>query len=373
MSRAGPPPRIAVVHQSFLPYHHDRLAALEDGAVGVALAGLSGVYADFQRREEALHRSTAAPQTLFPGAVYEDLPLRTRLWRVPGALRRLRARAYFLCNYERAEIFLSALLLRLSGRRVYLMFCSRLEDAPRRWWRELGKVLLMAPYHGAVCGGPQSAAYLRLLGFHRRPIADRGYNSVGLDRVRAQAAAHPAPVSGAFLFVGRLVAKKQPLFLIEAYARYAAACAGAPRRLRIIGDGPLRQACADRIAALGLGTVDLLGALPSAAVAGEMAAARALLVPSQYEQWALVVNEALAVARPVVGASSLGAAPVLIENLVSGFVLEPGAAEGWTAAMAALDQDEALWKRMSAAAARLAPRADAARFAEAVHRLADDR
>lgn len=362
--------RIAVVFQSFLAYHHDRVAALGDCALPFAMAGSNLDYRSIQTLETA-----RAPTTLFPGRVYEDLSLAERLWRTPRALAKLGARHYFLCNYNAPEMLLSAIYLRLMGRRVYVMAESRFADRPRRPLREMAKSLYMAPYHGALSGGPEQTSYLRFLGFRRRPIVE-GYDTVALARIRRQAAARAPTLDadedafeGAFLFVGRMVAKKQPAFLIEAYADYVAQTRAAPRRLRMIGDGPELEICRRRVEALGLDTVDLLGARPSEIVARELSRARAFFAPSLYEEWGLVLNEALAFALPIVASQTMGGAAVLVEGLGNGFKLEPWNRRGWTEAMLRLGEDDALARRMRARAEAIAPLADTERFRDGVHEL----
>jgi glycosyltransferase involved in cell wall biosynthesis len=166
------------------------------------------------------------------------------------------------------------------------------------------------------------------------------------------------------------VPEKNIAFLLEAFALYRRR-ARAPRRLVLVGGGPLEAELRARIAALELSeAVEITGFVGAAEVARRLANARALLLPSRREPWGLVVNEALAFALPVAVSAAVGAGDVLVRHGGNGFVLAADDAEAWAAAMLALDEDEARWRAMSDVSRELAPAGDAERFAEGVEALA---
>ena len=173
------------------------------------------------------------------------------------------------------------------------------------------------------------------------------------------------------MFVGRFVAKKNILFLLDAFARYRELAGAAARRLMLVGGGDLEVQVRERIASLGLeASVAITGFVDAPEVAAHLAGARALLLPSTEEQWGLVVNEALALALPVAVSSAVGSHDTLVEPAVNGFVLAPNDVEAWTQAMLALGGDEDCWLAMREASRRIAPAGDVERFAEGVEALA---
>jgi glycosyltransferase involved in cell wall biosynthesis len=212
---------------------------------------------------------------------------------------------------------------------------------------------------------------MRQLGFRRRRVLT-GYDAVGIERVRALGGEpHIAPQARPFVFVGRFVAKKNIAFLLDAYARYRVRAGTAARRLVLVGGGELEPQLRARIAALGLDdAVEITGFVDAPQVATRMASARALLHPSLTEQWGLVVNEALALALPVVVSRAVGAHETLVEQGVNGFVLDGDDVDAWAEAMFALGGDENRWLAMREASQRIAPAGDAERFAEGVEALA---
>lgn len=148
----------------------------------------------------------------------------------------------------------------------------------------------------------------------------------------------PKPADGPFLFIGALKSVKQPLVLIEAFARIAS---HTPRDLVIIGEGPLRAEVEHAITAHGLADrVRLLGRVDHDLLPPHLRQAVALVLPSRSEGMPLVVIESLASGTPVV-ASAVGAIPDLVSPGESGLLVVAGDVEGLAAAM--LQAGETAW------------------------------
>jgi glycosyltransferase involved in cell wall biosynthesis len=112
------------------------------------------------------------------------------------------------------------------------------------------------------------------------------------------------------LFAGKLIEKKQPLMLIEAFARVRAE---QPCWLLIAGDGPLRWAAEDLVARLGVPDVRFAGFLDEAELPSAYVAADVFVLPSKlHETWGLVVNEAMNFGLPVVVSDKVGCAADLV-------------------------------------------------------------
>ena len=99
-----------------------------------------------------------------------------------------------------------------------------------------------------------------------------------------------------FVFAGRLVAQKDPIFLLHAFARRLAY---GPARLIVLGEGPLASEMLRIIARKKLADdVEMVGYVPDPLP--WIAHATALLLTSRYEGFGNVVAEALACGTPVV-------------------------------------------------------------------------
>jgi glycosyltransferase involved in cell wall biosynthesis len=119
------------------------------------------------------------------------------------------------------------------------------------------------------------------------------------------------------LAVGLLYEAKGFDVLLAALVRLPA------ERLRIVGDGPLREALEAAAARLGVAKrVEFLGLKPKAEIAELMRRARLVVVPSRFETSAVVAIEALATGTTVV-ASDVGALPELLAG-GGGLLARPG-------------------------------------------------
>ena len=366
---------IGVLFAQFSAYHIDRCEAVAKRFAGraevlaIEVATSSATYA----WEASGGVSGARKITLFPGASYDSIAWPRRFWRQLKALWRCDSVLVGI-GYNEPDIIVLSWLLALLGVRVIMMSDSKFDDKPRRVAFEFAKALVLTPYCAAISGGHRHLAYFRFLGFRRRPIVS-GFDTVSVSRVRAMAGGVAAPdgvpfKSRDFIFVGRFVDKKNLIGLVEGYALYVKAAGDAARRLVLIGSGPEEAAIRARADALGVvEQIEFPGFLGTEAVAQRLGQGLALVLPSAEEQWGLVVNEALALGLPAVVSPAVGSGDLLVRNLVNGFVVELGSAEGLSAAMLTLAGDEAAWRRMVSASHARAWLGDTERFADAAEAL----
>jgi glycosyltransferase involved in cell wall biosynthesis len=138
------------------------------------------------------------------------------------------------------------------------------------------------------------------------------------------------------LAVGGLTPRKDPLTLLQAFARVRAARPDAT--LALVGDGPLAAAVRAGAARLGLdGAVVLPGALPHEDLPDWFAACDLLSLVSRVEPLGVVALEAMASGRPVV-ATAVGGTPEVVPA-TAGAVVPPGDPRAAAEAMLALLAD----------------------------------
>ena len=364
-------PRIALLFTQFSAYHVDRCEAVarrlaaRAEVLAVEVAASSQTYA--WERSDAV--AGARKVTLFTDQPYESI----------GWLKRLRAQLQALdgCDvvlvgigYNEFDVIALSWILRLRGARVIVLSESKHDDKPRSWWKERRKALILRAYDGAIVGARRHIDYFRSLGFRSRAVLP-GYDTVGLERIRAMAGLPQAPDGAAFhdrhfVFVGRFVTKKNLLELVDGYAAYVQSVE-TPRRLILVGSGPLEAGLRMRATALGLqDLIDFSGFLGAREVAHLLGRSLALVLVSTEEQWGLVVNEALALGLPAILSPAVGAGDVLVRDGINGHIVANGDPAALGQAMLALAKDEAHWRSMALASRERAQWGDTERLADAV-------
>ncbi|WP_197527155.1 glycosyltransferase [Pirellulimonas nuda] len=125
------------------------------------------------------------------------------------------------------------------------------------------------------------------------------------------------------VYSGRLVSVKRVDLLIDAFASIAAE--RPDWSLAVAGDGELRDELQARVPQHLAERVRWLGFVNKQhEVSSIYRAADVLVLPSDYEPWALVVNEALAAGLAVVATNVVGAAQELVRDGVNGRKTPPG-------------------------------------------------
>jgi hypothetical protein len=127
-------PPLVFVWEKFGPYHMDRCEAVARHfadryeVVGIEVASHGDVYYWAPTGSGTGFRKL----TLFPGRSRTELSVARYFLALLRAILATRAQTVFICGFELAPIFLTALCLRLCGRTLVVMQDSKLDDKPRR-------------------------------------------------------------------------------------------------------------------------------------------------------------------------------------------------------------------------------------------------
>lgn len=193
---------------------------------------------------------------------------------------------------------------------------------PKQWLGRLTRNLYIQPaFDAAFLPGDEQAVFARHLGFEQHEII------TGLYTCDEPFFTGPQdPPRKSFLFTGRLVDTKGVDVLAAAYRAYRQQAAD-PWPLVVAGIGPMD---AELEAIEG---VRLLGFVAPADLPAVMAEAGCLLLPSRFEPWGVVVQEAAASGQAVVCTSTCGAASRLVLDGYNGRVVAPDKADELTQAM----------------------------------------
>ena len=152
-----------------------------------------------------------------------------------------------------------------------------------------------------------------------------------------------------FIFCGRFVEGKLPLFAIEVAAKTSRRL-GRRVRMLLVGSGPL-EAQMRQAADLNVEHVEahFTGFALQAELPGHYARAKLLLFPTVSDTWGVVANEACAAGVPVLVSQRAGVAGDLVRDGENGRVL-PLDSTVWSEAAATLLTHQTQWERMSACA-----------------------
>lgn len=123
-----------------------------------------------------------------------------------------------------------------------------------------------------------------------------------------------------FLYVGRLTEVKNIDLLIDAFSRLYNQSAA----LVIVGAGDKEQFLKQKVAELKLKSVYFKGAKGIPELFKYYAVADVFVLPSSFEPWGLVVNEALACGIPVIVSHKVGASEDLVKDEYNGFIFKSG-------------------------------------------------
>jgi colanic acid/amylovoran biosynthesis glycosyltransferase len=165
------------------------------------------------------------------------------------------------------------------------------------------------------------------------------------------ASIRPASDVRRLVCVGRLCEQKGQLLLIEAARSLSSG--GTDFEIVLVGDGEMRPEIEAMIARFGLqDRVRITGWLGNDNVREEIAAARALVLPSFAEGLPVVLMEAMALGRPVISTFVAGI-PELVQPGVNGWLVPAGDADALAGAMKACLQTSVAELTSMGAAARV--------------------
>ena len=332
---------VIFLYQRLLPYHRARFLAVSRAFAEMGRTCVAVQVSAYDRSYGAIDglRTKSDAQdtpilTLFPEQEYLELQPRAVTAAVEAALVTLGPDTVFTPAPAFAE---GAGALHYKARhacRLILMDDAWHQTDRRGWLTRRVKRLLYGLFDGAFLPAPLHGEYFAGLNI---PCERQRYP------VDVVAADWPIPASTEggmintathyLLFVGRCLPRKRLDVLLQALA--------APElpflRLVVIGEGPEAPAWRQQAEVLGLADrVEWLGRLPNDCARAWMRGALALVVPSDFEQWGLVVNEAWQAGTLVLGSDSVGALRASYPPEWTWMLVPPGDSAGWQLALGRL-------------------------------------
>jgi glycosyltransferase involved in cell wall biosynthesis len=258
--------------------------------------------------------------------------------------------------------------------------------APSGWKLRIKKLLLRRIFSlvdAVIVSSSGGIEYLKSLGFpaERVVLAPTAVDNkwwteqaARADRNAARASWKIPPEATVALFCGKLQAWKAPMDLLQAFAR-----ASVPNSyLAFAGDGPERGNLERMANELGFADrVRFLGFLNQSQLPSAYRAADLFVLPSLFEPFGLVVNEAMLCGLPVAVSDRVGARFDLVRPDENGYVFPAGDVEALAVVLRGILADPEKRARMGAASRQRmetwSPREYAESFAHAVNLVAKEK
>jgi len=323
-----------VIWSNFPPYNRARLRQLARYCVDhqMRLTAIEVVGQDPSPGPETGQWNNESERICcFPGKDYQLLTARTVHGRVRRLLEELRPDVVFAPATPFPEGMAAVAYRNHSGCRLFMMDDAWEQTDRRARFIRSAKRMIHRSIDGVFVPAESHAGYFRSLGFPDDRIVfgvdvvDNEYFAEGARRARAAAAETRAvrdlPVSY-FLFAGRLLPRKGLTTLLDAYDAYRRATPHGTWSLVIVGSGPGEETLRRRAA--GYSEVHVMGRKSGGELLDCFGLAGALVVPSEWDPWSLVVNEGMASGLPVIVSRGCGCASVLVEEGSNGWTFESG-------------------------------------------------
>jgi glycosyltransferase involved in cell wall biosynthesis len=259
------------------------------------------------------------------------------LWRF---VRRGKFDAVFcLTGYIRASFWITYLASKLSRSAfIFGTDATTLTPLDRRMWKRPVKrffwPLLYRLASQIIAPSSGTRDLLRSLGIPEERIALIPYvvdndwwqaKSAQVDRKAVRASWGASPETSVVLFCAKLQPWKRPLDLLQAFAKANVANS----LLLFAGDGPLKEELQAETARLGVSDrVRFLGFVNQTELPALYAAADVMVLPSEYDAFGVVVNEAILCGCPVIASNCVGAGRDLIAPVDPSFIYPCGDVDG---------------------------------------------
>lgn len=267
-------------------------------------------------------------------------------WGLPA----LRTTDFWVLNGMMSD-FTTQLLMRRLGRRFRWAFWGERPSRPNSTVKRYLQYIQYSPLgHARLIAAIGTRAvddYQRLI--PRVPVHNQPY-ACDLSTFATARQPRLAGQDTVFLFCGQMIVRKGIDLLLTSFSRLVIEDR-LPVRLRLIGREAALLSMLATLPTTVRERIDYLGFIEPNALPPHFAATDIFVLPSRYDGWGVVVNQALGAALPTIVSDAVGASN-LISSEENGLIIPAGEAAPLYAAMHRLATDPALRSRLTAGAAR---------------------
>jgi len=370
------PKKALIVWGNWGPYHYARFRGFKKAfndkgheAIGLELFPVSGHYEwKVENRDDPdiHHLNLGSDEARFP------------LWKVITVLlpelKRMKPDYVFVPSYWHWSLCIN-LFCRLRGARIIMMNETHGGSETARGFKKAVKRFIVSRFHAALVGGIPHKRFFASLGLKEHLIfpgydaIDNGFFTRAAEAVRKDADAWRKRLrlpNRYFLSLSRMIPKKNLPRLVRAYARVIQKYPDSDISLVFVGSGESEADIRQQVSDCQLEWIDHTRdqvefdpARPAVHFYGFRqidenpafyALSECFMMPSVFEEWGLVCNEAMACSRPAITSEEAGCAEDLIIEGVTGFKVPQEDTRGLAEAMMHFVEDPTLAQRMGSRA-----------------------
>ena len=340
---AGPPPgapSVLIINNMVTPY----TARLLNALAGLFQLSVSSCSAQEANRNWQNDLNIRFRHDVLPGFAIQLSSSRfAHVNRGLGRAIRAARPALVILNGFFPTMFVAAVMARLRGLPMIVQVDGWAETMPRTPYHAVVRRLMIAWCAGAIVCSEKGAQFFERCGLARDKIF-----------VARLVPAWPGPEQPAafadrpydVLWVSQMNEDVKNVSFFLAFVNALHAIRPNPR-VRVVGNGPARDAMLAGLSAIPV-DFDHIAYVPWTEIEPIFSSAKLMALPSKWEPWGLVCNEAMQCGTPCIVSPHVGAAGELVTG-DNGFV-EPLDAQRWAAAAATVLGARETWEAKSGAA-----------------------
>ena len=378
-----------IVWGNWGPYHYSRFKGFKEAC---ERNGIEPIGLELFQKSNIYEWSTDQDETNVKHFSFGDQEMEFPLWKCLTQLLpylwKLKANYAFVPSYWHWSLFIN-FICRLRGAKIIMMNESHADTERATGLKRWIKSLIVKRFHAALVGGKPHARHFESLGMNPESIFS-GYDAIDVDyfAARAQDVRSNATQERAqlnlpdryFLSLSRMVEKKNLAGLVEAYSQLDTSGMDPVPHLVFVGSGPQEEEVRKAVQTFSLQEYNHAEGKEAVAIDNRskgvhffgfrqidvnptfFTLADAFIMPSLWEEWGLVVNEALACSTPVIVSANAGCAEDLVIEGQTGYKVDPYDISTLTKALRKIAENGSNLQTMGSAGLSLVKQFDCTNF-----------
>ncbi|PWK26746.1 glycosyltransferase involved in cell wall biosynthesis [Arcicella aurantiaca] len=245
-----------------------------------------------------------------------------------------RPQLIYLNGYYDVSYWAVIVYAKTKGIKIIIDSESNEQSRERIWWKESLKKVILTQLDGYLCLGTKATEYLLKLGIKKEKILSTRNIGIANDKVSALYKTAYAQRNHTkerlnlpqfnFIYAGRFNPIKNLKMLIEAFGEISQTHPFSKQwGLILSGDGTEKEDLKALVQSKKLANIFFLPSCEWHEVPARYALADVAVLPSLFEPFGFLVNEALVYGMPIIVSNRCGSAYDLVKDGENGFVFEP--------------------------------------------------